>query len=107
MANKEKRNILFELKNNLLKVVDSLDALIVTMLDEDNENIDVEVETKEEPKVISLEEVRTVLANLSRDGFTKEVKDLLRKHGGEKLSVIKQEEYEAIITEAEEIRNAK
>ena len=107
MANKEKRNILFELKNNLLKVVDSLDALIVTMLDEDNENIDVEVETKEETKVISLEEVRTVLANLSRDGFTKEVKDLLRKHGGEKLSAIKPEEYEAIITEAEEIRNAK
>ena len=107
MVNKEKENILFELKNNLLKVVDSLDALIVTMLDEDNENIDAEVETKEEKKVISLEEVRTVLANLSRDGFTKEVKDLLRKHGGEKLSVIKPEEYEAIINEAEEIKNAK
>ena len=54
---------------------------------------------------ITLEEVRTVLAELSRDGKTQEVKDLLKKHGASKLSEINPDEWETLLEEAAEIRH--
>ena len=54
---------------------------------------------------ITLEEVRTVLAELSRDGKTKEVKELLTKHGASKLSEINPDEWETLLEEAAEIRH--
>lgn len=57
----------------------------------------------EQPKKITLPEVRAVLANKSRAGFTEEVKKLLIKHGAEKLSGIAESEYAALMKEAENI----
>ena len=54
---------------------------------------------------ITLEEVRTVLAELSRDGKTREVKELLKKHGANKLSEVNPDEWEALLEEAAEIRH--
>ena len=54
---------------------------------------------------ITLEEVRTVLAELSRDGKTKEVKELLTRHGAKKLSEVNPDEWEALLEEAAEIRH--
>ena len=54
-------------------------------------------------KEISLSEVRAVLANKSRAGFTNEVKQLLMKHGAEKLSGIAETEYAALMKEAENL----
>lgn len=62
-------------------------------------------EVKEPIKNISLEEVRRVLAELSRDGFTADVKKLLQKHGANKLSEVDASKYEALISEAGEIRH--
>lgn len=61
---------------------------------------------KAEKKEITLEEVRVKLANLSRNGYTKEVKALLVKHGADKLSAIDKSRYEALLADAEEIGNA-
>lgn len=63
-------------------------------------------EPKEEKKEVTLEEVRTKLANLSRNGHTKEVKALLLKYGADKLSAIDKDKYEALLADAEEIGNA-
>ena len=68
-------------------------------------------ELKEEPtpvveapkKEITLEDVRKVLTALSRDGHTAEVKALLTKHGVNRLSEVKAEEYETLLKEAEDI----
>lgn len=61
-------------------------------------------ETKAEPeKKYTLEDVRKVLAAKAGAGFTAEVRALLEKHGGAKLSKIQESEYEAIINEAKEI----
>ena len=68
-------------------------------------------ELKEEPtpvveapkNAITLEDVRKVLTALSRDGHTAEVKALLTKHGVNRLSEVKAEEYEALLKEAEDI----
>lgn len=63
-------------------------------------------EPKEEKKEVTLEEVRTKLANLSRNGHTKEVKALLLKYGADKLSAIDKDKYEALLADAEGIGNA-
>lgn len=68
-------------------------------------------ELKEEPtpvveapkNAITLEDVRKVLTALSRDGHTAEVKALLTKHGVNRLSEVKAEEYETLLKEAEDI----
>lgn len=57
----------------------------------------------ESPKEITLSEVRAVLANKSIAGFTNEVKQLLMKHGAEKLSGIAETEYAALMKEAENL----
>lgn len=56
-------------------------------------------------KEIKLSDVRAVLAEKSRAGFTKEVKELLLKHGAEKLSGIDSSEYEALLAEVEVLGN--
>lgn len=59
-----------------------------------------EAEPKTEVKKVELEDVRKVLTDKSRAGFTSEVKELLKKHGANKLSEINPDEYEALIVEA-------
>ena len=58
---------------------------------------------KQEPeeKPLTLEEVRAVLAEKSRAGHTEEVRELLNKHGADKLSEIDPAEYAALLAEAE------
>lgn len=56
-------------------------------------------------KEIKLADVRAVLAEKSRAGFTKEVKELLIKHGADKLSGIDASEYEALLAEVEVLGN--
>ena len=55
-----------------------------------------------EPEVtVTLEEVRAVLAEKSRDGRREEVKALLQKYGAEKLSAVDPSNYAALKAEAE------
>lgn len=58
---------------------------------------------KQEPveKPLTLEEVRAVLAEKSRSGHTEEVRELLAKHGADKLSEIDPAEYAPLLVEAE------
>ena len=54
-----------------------------------------------EEKPLTLEEVRAVLAEKSRSGHTDEVRELLARHGADKLSEIDPAEYPALLAEAE------
>ncbi len=56
---------------------------------------------KQEEKPLTLEEVRAVLAEKSRAGHTEEVRELLKKHGADKLSEIDPAEYPALLVDAE------
>ena len=58
-------------------------------------------EKKAEAKKLTLEDVRAVLATKSREGHTAEVKELLKKHGANKLSEIDPANYEALAADAE------
>ena len=59
-----------------------------------------------EPKPLTLEEVRAVLAEKSRAGFTAEVKAIIIKYGADKLSAVKPEDYAAVLAEVEVLGNA-
>ncbi len=56
---------------------------------------------KEAEKQYSLTEVRAILAEKSRAGFTAEVRGLLAKHGADKLSGIDPSEYAALVADVE------
>lgn len=54
-------------------------------------------------KEITLEEVRGVLAKLSKDGKQADVKSLIKKFGGKKLTDISKDKYPELLKEAEMI----
>lgn len=53
---------------------------------------------------LKLEDVRKLLAQKARAGFSEGVKELLHKHGVKKLSELPAEQYESIMKEAEELK---
>lgn len=57
---------------------------------------------EQDEKTISLEEVRSVLAEKSRNGQTAKVRELLEKHGASKLSEINPKNYADMLAEARE-----
>lgn len=78
-------------------VIETLNSLI----DEDK--------AQEEPEtavVITLPEIRAVLANVSRSGKTAEVRNLLKKFNSNKLSEVKVEDYPALMEEAKVLNDA-
>lgn len=56
---------------------------------------------QEAGKQYSLTEVRALLAEKSRAGFTAQVRELLAKHGADKLSGIDPSEYAALVADVE------
>ena len=54
-----------------------------------------------EKKALKLEDVRAILTEKTRAGYTNGIKSLLKKHGGSKLSEVPPEEYEALLQEVE------
>ncbi len=57
-------------------------------------------------KAMSLGEVRAILADKSRDGFTAQIRDLLQKYGASKLSEIDPANYKSLVADAEVLGNA-
>lgn len=82
---------------NLIRMAEEMTEMFSTYVQSEPEE-----RTK---KQLSLIEVRAVLAEKSRVGFTKEVKALLIKHGADKLSEINPAEYEALLAEVEVLGN--
>lgn len=59
-----------------------------------------------EKRTISIEEVRMVMAEKSRAGFTDEIRSIIAKHGADRLSDIDPTEFETILAEAKVIGDA-
>ena len=61
-------------------------------------------ETQSEPepkKELKLEDVRKVLAERSRAGYTAQIRELLHKYGASKLSAVDPKDYEALLFDVE------
>ena len=59
---------------------------------------------KEEP-ALTLEVVRAILAEKSRNGFTAQIRELLQKYGASKLSEVDPAKYKALVADAEVLGN--
>lgn len=91
--------------NLLLSVADSL-------LDLFSGTVGISAEVKEVKKPapvkegkLTLESVRAVLAQKSRDGYTDEIRALLEKHGANKLSEIDPKKYKKLLEEVKVLGN--
>lgn len=57
-------------------------------------------------KPITLPELRAALGKLSRDGYTDQIRDLIRKYGADRLGEVDSANYGALLKEAEELPHA-
>jgi len=93
--------------NELRTVSQSLNAVAdnLATLFQHSESPTEDESNKEPPeqKEIKLEEVRAVLAEKSRDGHTEQIRELLIKHGADRLSAIDPSKYAALLSDAEEL----
>ena len=63
-------------------------------------------ETPVTEPVLTLEEVRAVLAEKSRKGHTAEIRSLLQKYGADRLSQLDPSSYKALLAEVEVLKDA-
>ena len=61
---------------------------------------------KPAPRKLTLEEVRKVAADKSRQGFTENVRNLIHSYGADKLSSMEPEKYEAFLKDLEVMGHA-
>lgn len=108
--------LLLDVIENVRSLGDSLQILADAMAsDETKEELEKKSKSKSESKPeplaeekcdVTLETVRAVCAEKSHAGFTAEVKAIITKHGADKLSAIKPEDYAAVLAEVEVLGNA-
>ena len=100
--------LLLDLIEDVRAVADDLLAIADVMASDEPAAEPAETPSEEAPaekgkpmETIRLEDVRAVLAAKSRDGYGAQVRELIARHGGGKLSDIDPSEYGAVLKEAE------
>lgn len=94
--------VYIQIGENLRKLADSIEALTKEIQKSPEATEEVVSKTATE-NAITLEEVRAKLAALTQSGKQAEVKKLIKKHGGKKLSDIPEDKYSDLLKDAEEI----
>ena len=105
-----KTKLLLDVVDDIRRLADSLQAVADAMdgntTNEDRAHESIpgsppdSVSQEHTPAQVTIEQVRAVLAEKSSDGKTEAVKALLSKYDADKLSGVKQEDYEALLEEA-------
>jgi len=98
----DKTNELAVIAEELLRCAASLTSAaetITEMLGKDETASPAEPQPK-------FEEVRAVLAGMSRKGYTDQIRELLKKYGADKLSAVDPRQYRALLHDAEEMIHA-
>jgi len=101
-----KVKLMLEVISDVRSLANSLQAVCDAMME--NEPIPAKEPKAKKPtpkKEITLEEVRAKLAELSQSGKTAQVRDLIKKYGGTKLSDIDATHYFDILKDVEDIAN--
>ena len=89
----EKIKLMNSLINDMRTLTNTLEKIVqIENCKEDN---------NKEEKILTLEEVRAVLAQKSKEGFTDKVRDLINYYGCHKLSEIDTKYYEEILQKVE------
>ena len=90
--------------SNLRKAAAAINDVADILTEMFSDSATKEAPTPEPP--ITLEQVRAVLAEKSRQGHTAEIRTLLQKYGATKLSDIDPVHYKALVAEAEVMTDA-
>ena len=90
-----------ELRNAATAINDTANWLAQQFGKESEAAEKAEVPAAPAKPALTLEEVRAVLADKSRTGHTAELRELLKKYGANKLSLVDPKHYEALLREAE------
>ena len=90
--------------SNLRKAAADINVVAVILPEMFSDSATKVSPTPEPP--ITLEQVRAVLAEKSRQGHTVEIRTLLQKYGATKLSQIDPVHYKALVAEAEVMTDA-
>ena len=96
--------LLLDVVSDLQHLADSLKEYAQAAVSNEKLNIDdfEEIYTsEEEPMLPSAEEVRSKLARKSREGYQKQVRELITKYGGEKFSDLPATVYPELLAELE------
>ena len=103
-----KVKLLLDVVEDLRSLADSVQAVADTMLQNEPTTVDAEPKAHAPvpKKELTLEEVRAVLGEKSRAGFTAEIQALLKKYGAPKLSGIDPKHYEALLKDVEVLKDA-
>lgn len=99
-----KIKLLLDVVEDMRSLADSLQSLADAMTQaEAPESEPVQKATPSPPKepMVTLEQVRSVLAEKSHDGKTEAVRELLQKYGAPKLSSVDPKHYPALLKDAE------
>lgn len=105
-----KGKLLLDVVNDLHSLANSVQAVADAMAGSESaettsQEIQVPAKEPEPPaKVVTLEQVRAVLAEKSQEGFTFQVRELLQKYGALKLSQIAPASYAALLSDAEGLK---
>ena len=104
-----KVKLLLDVVEDLRSLADSVQAVADAML-QNEPTVDAEPKAHTPApapqKELTLEEVRAVLGEKSRAGFTLEIQALLKKYGAPKLSGIDPKHYEALLKDVEVLKDA-
>lgn len=89
-----------DLAKSMRSLADSIEALTESTDEQD----ETDVEKKEKPATnITFEDLRAVLAVITRDGKQQKVKDLITKYDAKKLSDVPEDKYQELLEEARKI----
>ncbi len=86
---------------SIAEIAEELKAMGTPGHDTPEEGNDETPPAPEAPQPVTMEQVRAVLAEKSRDGHTAAVRELILRHGANKLSEVAPAEYAALLAEAE------
>ena len=85
------------------KLTEKMSSEYINTFEEIGTSSETPKQTEEPEKPVDRPEVRVKLAELTRLGFSDEVRELLQKHGAERLSAVPDTELPALLKEAEAI----
>ncbi|MDO5018635.1 MAG: hypothetical protein Q4E02_04985 [Lagierella massiliensis] len=101
-SRKEKKmsriKLLMDVKEDAENLASSIGVLLTAL-----ESDEVVEDVKQEEQTYELEEVRKILADKSRDGFTDKIRELLQKYGVKKLSDIDPSKYRDLVRDVEKL----
>lgn len=85
----------------IIEIADTLTETFSSPTEEDPPKNTSEKAAKEDPKVLTLEDVRHHMTVIAQSGFSAEVRALITKYGARKLSGIDPSQYESLLKEVD------